>query len=562
MRTNALTTLALLLATAAPAVVHAQPVRPHGLTEREYQAKKRELRADLGRLMAEHARYADGASGFQGVWTVSGTRSFQRNETSGAALEDFEGEITMNVAEGAVTVEGSVRLVGRRSGKWEGAGPLSSDGTRIESDYRSTIGGDGQVTYSLEADGTVRVSWASAEQINGRPKARGDGRLVRAIPGTQADLELELFKVNHELQFLRYFRPEPSRYASRNEDVTLRFTPTVEFDPDGVEQQVLDLIASAQKSLDLCLFECSLPRVSKALIEAQARGVRVRVVYDNREDEQPAVHMLRDAGVPIISDGRSGYMHNKFIVVDEALVWTGSTNIAPRGIYVSDNHALTLRNEALAGIYTTEFEEMFLDGAFGVTSPQNTSNDWVRVDRYTKVQVYFAPEDNAMDRVIEVVRGAEKSIKFIAFAFTSEALFDAMKARMQDGVEVEGIFESRHAGWKDIKIGPLNAAGATVRFDRNPDALHHKVIVVDDRYVCTGSFNFSDSADRSNDENMLVIDSRPLARTFVEEFEKLMSVTDATDPRIATAGMPDADVASADDLDPADSDGIVGELDE
>ena len=45
--------------------------------------------------------------------------------------------------------------------------------------------------------------------------------------------------------------------------------------------------------------------------------------------------------------------------------------------------------------------------------------------------------------------------------------------------------------------------------------MHHKVFVVDDRYTVFGSFNFSDNADRSNDENLLIVDDPGFAQAFV-----------------------------------------------
>jgi phosphatidylserine/phosphatidylglycerophosphate/cardiolipin synthase-like enzyme len=300
---------------------------------------------------------------------------------------------------------------------------------------------------------------------------------------------------------------------------------------------VIDLIGDAKVSIDLAVFEFSLPRVANALVAAKERGVKIRMVYDNREEEQPAIAILKEAEIPIRSDARSAYMHNKFIVIDKRTVWTGSTNLAPGGIYTADNNCICFRHPGLAGIYTTEFEEMFVEGQFGRTSPANTSHAWQAVDTGVKAQVFFAPEDNAMDRVIEMVKGAKKSIKFIAFAYTSDSLFEAMKERLGAGVKIEGLFESFHAGWAKIKIGPLHAAGAKVRFDTNPDTLHHKVIIVDDRYVLTGSFNFSDGADRNNDENLMVLDNIAIAAAFTKEFESLMSTTSPDDPRVATSGM-------------------------
>lgn len=524
MRTTNTFQLVLLLALAGAAPALAQPT--------DADRAEAAMRVEIKRLLDEYARFAEDATGFEGVWRLSGVRKLKKN---GETKEDnYTGEVTLTRGDdGEFKGVGTLYLEGRTTGKLEVSGAPTSTNKTFNGTYKATIGGEGELTLRV-ADGGLAMSWKG--KVAGSDVS-GAGDAVRALGMTKAQLEAKLFELSADLQASRYPRPTPVRYRTPSRKTELRFTPTVEWDPQGVEQQVVDLIDAARVSIELAVFEFSLMRVAEALVRAQERGVKVRMVYDNREDEQPAIHHIKAHDVPARSDGRSGYMHNKFIVVDKRIVWTGSTNLAPGGIYIADNNAISFKHPGLAAIYTTEFEEMFTDGKFGPTSPRNTSNAWMSVDTGLKAQVFFAPEDNAMDRVIEVVKGAKKSIKFIAFAYTSKSLFAAMKERIDAGVKVEGIFESRHAGWADIKIGPLHAAGAKVRFDENPNALHHKVIIVDDRYVCTGSFNFSDGADRSNDENLLVLDNLALANAFAREFESLMSVTDPNDPRIATSGM-------------------------
>lgn len=520
-----LTTLGL--ATATPAL--AQPRE----TPEEYRARKareKALRDDIRNHLAEHARFEEGATGFEGMWRVTGTRSLTRNgETQEAG---FGGDwVIKPQPDGSMEIEGKAMLTGRTTGAFSAKGTVT-DGVLVGT-YKATIAGEGELRIERRQGGLIIKL---AGKVSGNDVVC-DGEALPQLSLTKEELEAKLFQLERELQYSRYARPEPVRYRSPTRKTELRFTPTVEWDPDGVEAWVVRMIDEAQRSIDMAVFEFSLMRVARALVRAQERGVAIRMVYDSREEEQPAIKLLKEHQVPIRGDQRSGYMHNKFIVIDGRMVWTGSTNIAPGGIYVADNNAICFTSPELAAEYTKELEEMFVDGKFGPTSPANTIRDWITVDRDVRVQVRFAPEDDAMARVMEAVRGAQKSIRFIAFAFTSKPLADAMIERINAGVKVEGIFESRHAGWADIKIGPLHAAGAKVRFDDNPDALHHKVIIIDDRYVLTGSFNFSEGADRVNDENLLVIDNRAIAKAFVREFENLMSTTDPTDPRIATAGM-------------------------
>ena len=64
-------------------------------------------------------------------------------------------------------------------------------------------------------------------------------------------------------------------------------------------------------------------------------------------------------------------------------------------------------------------------------------------------------------------------------------------------------------------------AGLDVRQDGNPYRLHHKVIIVDNDTVITGSFNFSDNATQSNDENLVIIEDPDLAGMYIQEYNRM-----------------------------------------
>jgi phosphatidylserine/phosphatidylglycerophosphate/cardiolipin synthase-like enzyme len=54
--------------------------------------------------------------------------------------------------------------------------------------------------------------------------------------------------------------------------------------------------------------------------------------------------------------------------------------------------------------------------------------------------------------------------------------------------------------------------------------MHHKVIIIDERNVIFGSYNFSDNADTQNDENLLIIDNPDIARAFKAEFDRVLAL--------------------------------------
>ena len=116
----------------------------------------------------------------------------------------------------------------------------------------------------------------------------------------------------------------------------------------------------------------------------------------------------------------------------------------------------------------------------------------------------------------------------MAFSFTHDDMTAAVLTRAKAGVDIQGIFETRGSETEFSALTPLYCAKVPVRQDGNPGTFHHKVIIIDDRILITGSLNFSDNADNSNDENTLVITSPEIASRYLEEFEKRWG--EATEP--------------------------------
>jgi phosphatidylserine/phosphatidylglycerophosphate/cardiolipin synthase-like enzyme len=51
--------------------------------------------------------------------------------------------------------------------------------------------------------------------------------------------------------------------------------------------------------------------------------------------------------------------------------------------------------------------------------------------------------------------------------------------------------------------------------------MHHKFAIFDDRLVATGSYNWTQSAERANYENLILLDDPKVVARFTEEFQRL-----------------------------------------
>lgn len=321
---------------------------------------------------------------------------------------------------------------------------------------------------------------------------------------------------------------------------TVYFTdPTTINDPanlaGSIPELLIGMIDSAQSSLHIAAFEFNLTLVAEALIRAAGRGVEVRWVTDDEyglEADEEEGHgqfaMLEDAGIEVIDDGRGALMHNKFIVFDGQTVWTGSTNLTENDNFRNNNNVIVIRSKRVADMYEREFAEMW-QGEFGPTSPSTVDQQATTIDG-TPVQVFFAAEDEAISRLIPLIESAQSSIRFMAFSFTRDDLGAAVLARAEEDVEVAGIFETRGSETEYSELANLYCAGLPVRQDGNPGTFHHKVFVIDEQIVITGSLNFSDNANDSNDENVLILANAEIAAQYLAEFERRWAEATAPDP--------------------------------
>ncbi|MEP7293379.1 MAG: phospholipase D-like domain-containing protein, partial [Chloroflexota bacterium] len=133
----------------------------------------------------------------------------------------------------------------------------------------------------------------------------------------------------------------------------------------GIDEILAAQLGLVQQTLDIAAYEFNSPALTQAVLAAKARGVRIRIVTDDDDglgDDETTLHQFEAVGIPIVTDERSALMHDKFMILDSATVWTGSWNYTINDTYRNNNNALALRSQLAVQDYQTEFNEMFVDG--------------------------------------------------------------------------------------------------------------------------------------------------------------------------------------------------------
>jgi len=138
-------------------------------------------------------------------------------------------------------------------------------------------------------------------------------------------------------------------------------------------------------------------------------------------------------------------------------------------------------------------------------------------------EIHFSPKGGCADTIVYWIGRANQSVHVLMYVFTLQNVAEALISAHDRGIEVKIVFDkSQGSSYSQYVI--LKAAGIEVRNDTNPDGImHNKVAIIDNRIVITGSFNWTNSAENSNNENLIVIRSVDVASRYESEFQKIWS---------------------------------------
>jgi len=259
---------------------------------------------------------------------------------------------------------------------------------------------------------------------------------------------------------------------------------------DNCSQQLIKLINSAN-SVQCAFYELELPELINAL---------------NNKNAEIITNADRNS---------SALMHNKFCIIDNQVA-TGSFNPTEYGDKYNNNNLVIINSKYLAQNYKDEFNEL-KQKQFGkgnkVRYPVIYLNN-------TKIENYFCPEDACAEHIIDELKKAEHSIHFMTFTFTHDSIANILALKLHHNITVKGIIEkSRQSQYS--KYDFLEFQGANMTYDKNPKTMHHKVFIIDNQTVITGSMNPSWSGDNKNDENIIIMHDKEIAEKYLEEFEQL-----------------------------------------
>jgi phosphatidylserine/phosphatidylglycerophosphate/cardiolipin synthase-like enzyme len=178
----------------------------------------------------------------------------------------------------------------------------------------------------------------------------------------------------------------------------------------------------------------------------------------------------------------------------------------------------------LAGIATSfVWQPTALTQPQVTTEPKPTSSA-IHINAIT-YKVCFTLSQACLPMIIDELDHAKISIQMQAYSLTSKPIADALIRARARGVSVIVIADKSQRHQRNAQVSNLKRAKISVYIDHKPAIAHNKIIIIDGIITIGGSYNFSNSAEKRNAENVTIIKSKSFAALYSANFKKRMDVS-------------------------------------
>jgi len=285
------------------------------------------------------------------------------------------------------------------------------------------------------------------------------------------------------------------------------------------EEILITYLSEAKESMYCAFFDYDLKDLNNAI---QKSNVSKLIIVDGDNQIFNEDYILYDK--------RSAYMHHKFCVIDNNTTITGSFNPTINGLEKNDNNINIIQNNEIAKSYTKYIkalqEEIINNNKTVQKEMQKNYNIEIETNHSKKnITICFTRGGDCNKVISNELKKAKKSIYGLAFTITDETVGNTLlaKATENPNLEIRIIFEksliTKYSQYN--KFAFQNLSNLKVLKDCNPGKLHHKVFVIDNETIITGSMNPSSNADKNNDENVIIFKNKEIAEKYINEFNRL-----------------------------------------
>jgi phosphatidylserine/phosphatidylglycerophosphate/cardiolipin synthase-like enzyme len=130
--------------------------------------------------------------------------------------------------------------------------------------------------------------------------------------------------------------------SSTNGPLEVYFSPN-----GGCTAAIVRELDAATRTIRVQAYSFTSRPIAQALLAAEQRGVTIEVLLDssNRSDRYSAATFLKNHGIAVLIDGQHAIAHNKIILIDDAVIITGSFNFSRAAEESNAENLLVIRDQ-------------------------------------------------------------------------------------------------------------------------------------------------------------------------------------------------------------------------
>lgn len=156
---------------------------------------------------------------------------------------------------------------------------------------------------------------------------------------------------------------------------------------------------------------------------------------------------------------------------------------------------------------------------FEQDSRYSFSTSQTAIDNENQIELCFTPPSGCGTLIAQEIARAKDSIYVQAYGLTSGIIVNQLIQAKNRGVKVQVLLDKSNVSDKWSKMMDLVNANVSVRIDKVLGIAHNKVIIIDEQKVITGSFNFTNAADKRNAENVIIINNKSVAKEYLNNWQ-------------------------------------------
>lgn len=149
----------------------------------------------------------------------------------------------------------------------------------------------------------------------------------------------------------------------------------------------------------------------------------------------------------------------------------------------------------------------------------------------TPVNICFSPKGGCEQNILYMLDKTKSNLLIQAYQLTNKNIINKLIDLHKQGIQIIIILDKSMLRYNDDEkdyndyVKMLSDNNITIYIDNKPAIAHSKVMIIDDKYLITGSYNFTFNAENRNVENMLIFDSLQLCKIYKVDFNERLSLS-------------------------------------